>query len=60
MTWTEWQERVGDRIVDRAFAIARREGLEADSVAAVESLLRQARAELSREAGIDPYESVTL
>lgn len=60
MNWTEWNERIGSKLVDRAFLIARRDGIEPGTALAIESLIRQARAELSREAGIDPYESVTL
>lgn len=60
MNWTEWNDKVGSKIVDRAFAIAKRDGIEPGSAIQIESLLRQARRELSREAGIDPYENIVI
>ena len=60
MTWTEWNNKIGARLVDRAFAIARREGITPDTPVSVEALIRAARIELSKEQGINPYEEVTI
>jgi hypothetical protein len=61
MTWTSWQEKIGSKIVDRAFVLIARQGKsDTYTLKDVESAIHEARLQLSAENGIAPYENVTL